>query len=175
MELFLIILLATILFFLIKENKRLADNLKLSGACTTELTTLKYKYEQSNKFIEEITEANKKLIVELELEKERSDKILHQKKSSESSLGMVTENLIPLLSELPYNPRNLHHLSNPIDYIYFDYDNAEIILIECKTGNSQESKRQKMIKNAIRLGKVYYEELRVDKNGIKIKRAGNKD
>lgn len=115
-----------------------------------------------------------------ELEKERLNnyEILSQKKSSEVKVGAIAENLVPLLQGLPYDATNLKHLGQPLDFIYFDYagaDGPEIVFIEVKSGKAKESKRQKLLKNAIRLGKVHYEELRIDEKGIKIKRATNEE
>ncbi len=105
-------------------------------------------------------------------EKENNSKILSQKKSSETRLGQIAENLVPML-QLPYNSKNLHHLAQPIDYIYFDYETPEIVFIEVKSGNARESYRQKLLKKAIQLGKIHYEKLTINDKGIKIKRETN--
>lgn len=97
-------------------------------------------------------------------------KVLSQKKSSEVNVGAITENLVPLLAGLPYNSTNMHHLGAPIDYLYFDYDQAEIVFVECKSGNARESKRQKLIKNIIQEGRVRYDLVQITSTGIKVTR-----
>lgn len=133
--------------------------------------------KERNKRLEE---EQKELVLELnkiktehaeEIEKSRI--LLSQKKSSETRLGIISENLVPLLGQLPYDPRSLRHLGQPIDYIYFDYENAEVVFVEVKSGNSKESYRQKLIKNIIKNGKVHYEELRINEKGLKVKRVPN--
>lgn len=107
------------------------------------------------------------------IEQEKNRAILSQKKSSETRLGAIAENLVPLLTDIPYDPKNLHHLGMPIDYLYFDYDQGEIVFIEVKSGNAKESSRQKLIKRLISTGKVYYEKLTINEKGIKITRERN--
>jgi predicted Holliday junction resolvase-like endonuclease len=109
----------------------------------------------------------------LNQEKLRNQQVVSQRKSSETRMGAITENLVPLLQGLPYDPKNLHHLGQPIDFIHFDYETPSITLIEVKSGNAKESKRQKLIKNCIKKGMVYYEKLQINEEGIKITREKN--
>lgn len=110
---------------------------------------------------------------ELGLEREKNRELLSQKKSSETRLGQISEHVIPFLEGCPYNPKDLHFLGNPIDYVVFDLDQGEITFLEVKTGNSKQSKRQKLIKNIIKAGKVYFAEMRIDQKGTKHKRYDN--
>lgn len=110
---------------------------------------------------------------ELGLEREKNRELLSQKKSSETRLGQISEHVIPFLDGCPYNPKDLHFLGNPIDYVVFDLDQGEITFLEVKTGNSKQSKRQKLIKNIIKAGKVYFAEMRIDQKGTKHKRYDN--
>lgn len=106
-------------------------------------------------------------------EQEKYQKLLSQKKSSETRLGQISENLIPFLSGCPYNPKDMHFMANPIDYLVFDLDEGKIVFLEVKSGNSRASKRQKTIKNIIQKGHVYYEELRINEKGVKVSKARN--
>lgn len=109
-------------------------------------------------------------------EKARNDLVISQKKSSETNLGLAFENIVGMLPNLPYKSSELRHISTPIDYLYYHWDDPEgpsISFIEVKTNNSKESKRQKIVKNAIKNGRIFYEVLRLDKDGIKIKREEN--
>ena len=104
---------------------------------------------------------------------EKYKKILSQKKSSETRLGQISENLVPFLDGCPYNPKEMHFLGNPIDYIVYDLDQGKIVFLEIKSGNSRASKRQKTIKSIIQAGHVYYEELRINEKGVKTRKAKN--
>lgn len=108
-------------------------------------------------------------------EREKNRTLLSQKKSSETRLGQISEHLVPFLANCPYDPKNLHFLGNPIDYVSFDFDAGAITFIEVKSGNSKPSKRQKIIKNLIRNGQVYYDEIRINERGVKIKNYKNAD
>jgi len=86
-------------------------------------------------------------------------------KSSKQSLsvkhGMKVEQFAPFFKNFKYNPSDCHFLGKPIDYIIFDEDNEEIILLEVKTENSRLTKREAWIKEAIGKKKVYFKEFRI--------------
>lgn len=98
-------------------------------------------------------------------------KIVSQKKSSETRIGNVTENIIPFLKDCPYNPRDMNFLGQPLDYLIFDLDEGKIVFLEVKTGKSKVTKKQKTIKNLIENGQVFYEEMRVTETGVKYKKG----
>lgn len=154
-----------------KLNAKLNDELH---DIRTEIVTIETKNNQLKETQNLLVTVNDELKRELDKEVGKNSEILSQKKSSETKMGMISENILPILSQFPYDSQNLRHLGSPIDYIYFDFENAEIIFLEVKSGNAQESKRQKIIKNAVTLGKVFYEEVRINQNGLKIKRAVTK-
>jgi predicted Holliday junction resolvase-like endonuclease len=106
-------------------------------------------------------------------EQDKNSTVLSQKKSSEIRIGQVAEHLIPFLSKCKYDPKSMHFQGNPIDFIVYDLDQAEVVFLEVKTGNSKLSKRQKTIKNIIKAGKVYYEEIRISPKGVRVKREKN--
>lgn len=133
------------------------------------LESLKTEREAKNQQILE----TRQLELGLHVEVEKYKKLLSQKKSSETRLGQISENLVPLLAQIPYDSKNLCHLGQPIDYVYFDYDQGEIIFIEVKSGQARESKRQKTIKNLIKTGRVHYEIITINDKGINIKRTEN--
>lgn len=115
------------------------------------------------------------LAKDLNDQKEQTALILSQKKSSETRLGQIGENLIPFLADFPYDPKCAHFLGNPIDYIIFDSNSHDpaIVFLEIKTGNSKLSNNQKLIRNLIMTGKVRFEELRLNEKGIKVKGSIN--
>jgi predicted Holliday junction resolvase-like endonuclease len=110
-----------------------------------------------------------------ETELENNKTILSQKKSSETRIGQMTEHIVPFLDAFPYDPKNAHFLGQPIDFVVFDYDDGKIVFVEVKTGNAKESPRQKLIKNIVKSGRVYYETLRVNPKGVKTKKAENNE
>lgn len=104
---------------------------------------------------------------------EKNKSLLSQKTSQSVRMGEISENLLPLLSGLPYDPRNLHHLAKPIDFIYFSYDGTEgpeITFVEVKSGGARESTRQKLIQKIIKEGKIHYDLVQINEKGIKVTR-----
>jgi len=112
-------------------------------------------------------------LLTLEAERDKYKTLLSQKKSSETRLGQITENLVPFLDGCAYDPKSMHFQGNPIDYVVYDLDAGRIVFLEVKSGNSKASKNQRTIKNIIQSGRVYYEEMRVNEKGIVSKKAKN--
>lgn len=106
-------------------------------------------------------------------ERETNRSLLSQKKSSETRLGQISEHLVPFLAGCTHDPKSLHFLGNPIDYIAFNFDDGAITFLEVKSGNSKASKRQKTIKNIIKSGRVFYEEIRINEKGVKSRVSAN--
>ncbi len=125
--------------------------------------------EQKEILQEEVSNLENKL----NIEKDNYSKILSQKKSSETRLGQISENLVPFLAGFKYDAKASKFLGDPIDYIVFDLDAGEIVFLEVKTGNSRLTKKQKIIKNIIEQGRVRFEEFKINTKGIKIKSSGN--
>lgn len=107
---------------------------------------------------------------ELNRVSEELRKVKSQKKSSEVRTGLIAENALGFIKDLPYNFRNMSHLGNPIDYVYFDTEgeNPEVVFIEVKSGNARETSKQKLIRNLVSAGKVRYELVRIDGSGVTI-------
>jgi len=80
-------------------------------------------------------------------------------------IGKVTEHLVPFKKDFPYNPKEARFIGSPIDLIVFhgleEEGEVEVHIIEIKTGKSALSKRQKLIKNAIDNGRVYWRQLTI--------------
>lgn len=128
---------------------------------------------------EEKNRALDDMIVELQqiikTEGTKTKKVLSQKKSGEVRLGQIAEQLAPFLNGCPYDPKTMHFLGMPIDFLVFDYDAGEIVFLEVKSGGAKESERQKTIKNMIKEGRVYYEKMRINEKGVKVKRETNNE
>ena len=173
-EIFTITFLSSWIFLFIQNRNYRKDKKSINTLLDSTAT-----HKAESIILKEIMEKNRLHIEDLEktvfTEQERNRVILSQKKSSETRLGQIGEQLVPFLSGCPYDPKNLHFLAAPIDYIAFDYDQGEIVFLEIKTGNSKPSKRQKLIKNIIRAGKVYYADIRINEKGVKHTKAENFD
>lgn len=105
-------------------------------------------------------------------EREKNRVLLSQKKSSETRLGQISEHLVPFLAECKHDPKTMHFLGNPIDYVVFDFDQGSITFLEVKSGNSKPSKRQKTVKNIVKSGRIYYDEIRINEKGVKNRTVG---
>jgi predicted Holliday junction resolvase-like endonuclease len=79
--------------------------------------------------------------------------------------GRVSEQLLPFLPEFPFNPRDARFLGSPVDLIVFDGladdDVRRVVLVEVKTGNSGLTGRERLVRDAVRAGRVEWLELRV--------------
>lgn len=157
-----------------KDNSKQQEELdKLKTKHYEELLQLQIDLEQLKKGTKELQDDLFNAHDELGSEREKNRSLLSQKKSSETRLGQISEHLIPFLDKCNHDPKNMHFLGNPIDYVVFDFDQAEITFLEIKSGNSKPSKRQKTVKNIIKTGRIKYEELRINEKGIKSKVADN--
>jgi len=83
-----------------------------------------------------------------------------------SLYGIGMEKIAPFLVHYKYNPSDSHFLGNPIDYVVFDGISIEklekIVFVEIKSGNSELTRREKMIRDIIKEGKVSFEVLRIN-------------
>lgn len=101
-----------------------------------------------------------------EVESKLSQKISGER-SEQVRMGLLSENLAPLLKDFPYNSKGLRGLFNPIDFIHFGED--QITFVEVKTGDSVLSEKQRNIKKLIESGKVKFEIHRLNEQGYSIK------
>jgi predicted Holliday junction resolvase-like endonuclease len=78
--------------------------------------------------------------------------------------GKVVEHLAPYLDGFPYNPKDARFLGSPVDLVVFDgLDEGalrEVVFIEVKTGASALTARERAIRDAIKAGRVRWEEYR---------------
>jgi len=160
----------------LKETKKSVKEIQGENAeRTDEIMNLTVSNEQLQKGNKELQTDIFTIQEELGAEREKNRQLLSQKKSSETRLGQISEHIIPFLSNCPYDPKNLHFLGNPVDYVCFDFDQGSITFIEVKSGNSKPSKRQKIVKNIVKTGRVYYDEIRINEKGVKRKHVSGYD
>ena len=84
-------------------------------------------------------------------------------KSREKSIftkhGQMAEQFLPFSRKFPGNPQDFRFLGSPVDGVCFDDD--RVLIVEFKTGKSRLSDRQKHIRDLVRSGKVYFQEVRL--------------
>lgn len=75
--------------------------------------------------------------------------------------GFNNEKLAPLLPGFQYKPRDMTFIGKGIDYLVFDGLSEgyvkQIILLEIKTGKSQQNNNEKLIEQAVKAGRIKYE------------------
>lgn len=86
------------------------------------------------------------------------------RRSQATIAGQIHEQLLPYLPEFAYNPKDARFLGSPVDLVIFDGLDAgqlqRIVFVEVKTGQSNLTGRERQIRDAIRSGRVIWEELR---------------
>ena len=112
----------------------------------------KFKFEERVKrYIEEKEEEIRRDAIE------RSSKILS---------GKALEKLVPFLKNFNHSPHDVRWLGDPVDLIVFDgvsEDNPQkITFVEVKFGKSELTEKQKKIRQIIKEGKVFWEEIRIE-------------
>lgn len=87
---------------------------------------------------------------------------------SRASLGgQFSEQLAPYLPNFKYKPTECKFLGKPVDLIVFEgLDEktvTEIVFVEVKSGGSELNTVQRKIRNAVKEGKVRWDEYRIPK------------
>ena len=82
--------------------------------------------------------------------------------------GQFAEQLSPFLPGFNYSPNECRFIGKPIDFIVFkgaDGKNIEeVVFVEVKSGGSKLSSVEKSLKDAVEMGRVKWEEYRVDES-----------
>lgn len=150
----------------------LFQNSKLKSALPEKALELfeSFKRNELDSYKKELNEALKKdSKAELELWKIKNETSIRQdaiNRSHSVILGKVSEHAVPFHAQFPFNPKDLRFVGSPIDMIVFDgadeeKQEIEIHFLEIKTGNSQMSRKQKLIRDAVISGRVHWRELRI--------------
>lgn len=94
-----------------------------------------------------------------------SGKLSSEENNRKRLSGKYAEKLIPLSNEFKYELADTYCLGMPIDYIVFDGLNEgnvrKVIFLEVKTGKSAISKRENLVKEAIKDKRIGWEEVRI--------------
>ena len=88
------------------------------------------------------------------------------RRSQATTVGMVTEQLIPYFPEFPWNPKDARFIGSPVDFLVFDglADDrlGSVIFVEIKAGPSSAlTKRERLVRDAIKARRVEWVELRI--------------
>jgi len=80
------------------------------------------------------------------------------------SRGQMYEQLVPYLPEFQFNPKDAQFLGRPVDFVVFDGlddgDLRRIVFVEVKTGASKLTPRERLVRDAIRDGRVEWTQIR---------------
>jgi predicted Holliday junction resolvase-like endonuclease len=86
-------------------------------------------------------------------------------RSEAVTVGKVSEQLLPFFPEFGFNPRDARFLGTPVDLLVFDGlaegRCARVVFVEVKTRSSSLSPRERLVRDAIRAGRVEWLELRI--------------
>jgi predicted Holliday junction resolvase-like endonuclease len=78
--------------------------------------------------------------------------------------GQIYEQLIPYLPEFQFNPKDAQFLGRPVDFVVFDGldegDLRRIVFVEVKTGGAKLTNRERLVRDAIRRGRVEWTQIR---------------
>lgn len=127
--------------------------------CERELKDLRHEQRELA-----VREANARL-VEWKQEQEKQIRQDAIQRSQQVTTGKVAEQLVPYLPNFNYNPKDARFIGSPIDFVIFDGLNDEaveqirnVIFIEIKTGASALTKRERLVRDAIKAGRVKWVE-----------------
>jgi len=85
-------------------------------------------------------------------------------RSQAVTAGKVYEQLVPLLPDFDYDPREVRFLGSPVDFVVFDGLASgrveRVVFLEVKTGAAMLSARERAVKDAIEAGRVAWREWR---------------
>jgi len=86
------------------------------------------------------------------------------RRSEAVTTGKVVEQLVPILPDFPFNPRDARFLGSPVDFVVFDGlsegDVRRVVFVEVKTGAAQLSTRERRVRDAVEAGRVAFLEHR---------------
>lgn len=132
-------------------------------------------YEQEDGFKARVEEFKKEQIAEFQQKAEKDKDILKQyfkddalKRSKNIAKGKIAGHLAPFLNNNCLEPSEIVFIGSPFDMISFTNietsDDIELDFIEVKNGNTTLNRKQKLIRNAINAGRVYYRTVNIENN-----------
>ncbi len=85
-------------------------------------------------------------------------------RSQAVTTGKIVEHLVPYLPNFNYNPKDARFIGSPVDFVVFDGmsddedDQLSIVFVEVKTGMSVLTRRERMVRDAIKAGRIKWVE-----------------
>ena len=86
-------------------------------------------------------------------------------RSQSVTTGKIVEHLVPYLPNFNFNPKDARFLGSPVDFVVFDGLNDDdedqirnVVFIEVKTGMSTLTRRERLVRDAIKAGRVRWVE-----------------
>ena len=165
----LVSILTTIYFYKdnhSSEKAKLESEIKLLREQTTKIIqtgiSVDFHHSELAKKSSEIARQN----VEYATLLAKHQEVIGKQKSEQVRLGLVSENVLPFLSNFKYDKSRVRGLFNPVDLIVF-MDN-EIVFVEIKTGNAKLSQKQVNIKKLVNSGKCRFEVHRLNEDGYSV-------
>lgn len=80
--------------------------------------------------------------------------------------GQIYEQLVPYLPGFRFNPKDAQFIGRPVDFVVFDGldegDLRRVVFVEVKTGTAKLTTRERLVRDAIREGRVEWAEIRAD-------------
>jgi len=100
--------------------------------------------------------------------KQKQEQLIRQdavQRSQSVTTGKIVEHLVPHLPNFNFNPKDARFIGSPVDFVVFDGLNDEdedqirnVVFIEIKTGVSALTRRERLVRDAIRAGRVRWVE-----------------
>ncbi len=79
--------------------------------------------------------------------------------------GLGAEQVAPLVPEFPFEPEDARFVGRPLDYLVFDGLSEgrlrEIVFLEVKTGDPRLNSNERLVRDAVKEGRVSYDILRL--------------
>jgi len=117
---------------------------------------------------EQIALARREAEAELQQWKISAERRIRQdaiERSQAVTVGKVTEHIAPYLPDFCYSPKDARFIGSPVDFVVFDGLNdgpvTQIVFVEVKSGGSVLTTRERQVRDAVKAGRVRWEELRV--------------
>ena len=93
-----------------------------------------------------------------------------KKRSGRTRVGTTVEQMVPFVTEMPYDPSDMRILSGgPVDYVVFDGlcdgEVRELVFLDVKTGKARTNLAQKQVQRCAHLGRVRFALFEVDESG----------
>jgi predicted Holliday junction resolvase-like endonuclease len=85
--------------------------------------------------------------------------LVSRSQSLSTKYGKMTEQFMPFLKDYPYDEHNFRFIGSPVDGIQFEDD--RLVVVEFKTGSSVLTTKQRKIRDLVKKGKVYFEEITI--------------